>query len=130
MRRSLSTCLILWLALMVSAQAVTIERPLPDIAQETRAQALFHQLKCMVCEGQALAESDAALAVQMRAQIRQMVAHDTADAEVLAFFRARYGSQILLTPPLETDTWALWLAPLVLLLGGAYAVRRVTKGSA
>lgn len=109
------------------AQAATIEQPLPNAAQEQTARALFHELKCVVCEGQSLADSDAALAKQMRAHVRLMVAEGKTADEVLAFFRTRYGEQILLTPPVEGSTALLWVAPLLLLAVGGALVWRNTR---
>lgn len=115
------------LLLTTHAFAATIEQPLPNPAQEAQARTLFHALKCVVCEGQSLAESDAALAAQMRARIRAMVAEGKSEAEILAFFRASYGDRILLTPPLQADTYLLWLAPLFLLTIGGIILWRVTR---
>lgn len=108
------------------AYALTLETPLPQPAQEQTARAIFRELKCVVCEGQALADSDAALAVQMRAQVRAMVAAGQSETEILNYFRARYGAAILLTPPLEAATWLLWFAPLLLLASGGWLIHRTT----
>ena len=81
----------------------------------------------MVCEGQSVADSDATLAAQMRAEVRtRIAAGDTPDA-VLAYFKANYGAQILMTPPLESSTALLWLAPLLLLILGGWGVYRATR---
>lgn len=117
MKRALLTLLFCLAA--HGAFAVTIEQPLADPAQEATAQATFRELKCVVCEGQALGESDAPLAQQMRAEVRGMVGEGKSEAEVLAFFRAHYGERILLNPPVEPVTFLLWLMPLILLLVGA-----------
>ena len=109
-------------------QATVIERPLPEPLQETQAQTLFHELKCMVCEGQSLADSDAKLAVQMRAKIRTMVSEGKSEADILTFFRESYGEKILMRPPLAMNTLLLWIAPAVLLLVGGVALWRATRG--
>jgi cytochrome c-type biogenesis protein CcmH len=106
---------------------VTVEQPIKDPAQERIAQAVFHALKCVVCEGQALSESDAPLAHQMREEIRRMVAQGKSKAEVLDYFTARYGQEVLLSPPLSTSTVLLWLAPLVLVGFGAWITRRILQ---
>jgi cytochrome c-type biogenesis protein CcmH len=113
--------------LMATAHAAIIEQPLPTPAQEAQARAIFHELKCVVCEGQSLAESDAALAGQMRARIRAMVADGKSETQILDFFRTSYGERILLTPPLENDTALLWIAPILLLMVGAVIVWRMTR---
>lgn len=80
----------------------------------------------MVCDGQSVADSDAVLAAQMRAQVRTLVSEGKTREEVLAHFRARYGDMILMTPPVRPHTWLLWFAPLLILAGGAVLVRRAT----
>ncbi len=119
--------LLLSVLLYTSAHATTIEQPLANPAQEAQARVIFHELKCVVCEGQSLAESDAALAAQMRARIRTMVADGKSESEILTFFRNAYGEHILMKPPLENNTALLWLAPLLLLIIGAIILRRVTR---
>lgn len=111
----------------MATHAATIEQPLADPAQEQSARAIINELKCVVCEGQSLADSDAALAEQMRAHVRKRIAGGQSREEVLAFFQARYGKQILMTPPLERHTLLLWLAPLLLIVIGGWLVWRNTR---
>ena len=125
MRASLA--MIVALAWLGTAHAASIDQPLMDAAQEKTAHSVFRELRCVVCAGQSLAESDATLAIQMRAHVRELVAQGKTEDEILAHFRARYGDRILLTPPLEEKTALLWLAPLLLLGGGVYAVWRMTR---
>jgi len=116
------------LFLTTVVHAAVIEKPLPDATREASAQQLFHALKCVVCEGQSLADSDAQLAIQMRAKVREMLSEGKSEHEVLAFFRESYGERILMQPPLSAHTALLWLAPCLLLLGGGLAVWKVTRG--
>ncbi len=109
------------------AHAATIEQPLPNAAQEQTARHIFTELRCVVCEGQSVAESDASLAGEMRQHVRRLVAAGESEPAILAEFRADYGDRILLTPPLESSTAPLWLAPLLLLLLGAAIVWRATR---
>lgn len=109
-----------------STYAATIEKPLPDASQEQSARAIFRELKCVVCEGQSLADSDAELAREMRAHVRERVAQGESPTQILAFFRTRYGDSILMTPPMDSTTYALWLAPLFMLLLGGILVWRNT----
>lgn len=88
---------------------------------------MFNDLRCVVCEGQSVADSDAVLAAQMRAEVRELVNEGKSRDEVLAYFRERYGDDILMTPPLKPRTWLLWGAPLLLLLGGGWLVWRNTR---
>lgn len=119
--------LLMTLLLAAPAYAVTIEEPLPSPTQEQQAQRIIHQLKCVVCEGQALAESDAPLAIQMRAQIRHHVAQGKNEQEIIDYFVTRYGEAILLRPPLTAATLLLWLAPLMFVLVGAVVLWRMGR---
>lgn len=114
------------LLFMGAAHATVIDQPLPDAAQETHARNLFRELKCVVCEGQSLADSDAALAVEMRAYIRGMLRDKKTDDEILDYFRARYGDRVLMTPPFDQNTALLWASPILLLLIGVFFIRRTT----
>ena len=105
------------------------DRPLPEASQEARAQALHHQLRCVVCQNQSIAESDAVLAADLRNLVRERIAAGDTDAEVLDYVVERYGDFVLMRPPVRQSTWVLWAGPfLVLLLGGgaiaAYLMRR------
>jgi cytochrome c-type biogenesis protein CcmH len=124
-------CCALVLAAMLcvggAAQATRIDEPLPDAAQEKTAHAVFRELRCVVCEGQSLAESDATLAVQMRAHVRTLIAQGKTEDEILTYFRERYGEHILLTPVMARHTALLWLAPVLLTAAGGYAVWRATR---
>jgi cytochrome c-type biogenesis protein CcmH len=113
----------------VASNAATIEAPLSNAAQEQSARVLFSELRCVVCEGQSVADSDAVLAAQMRSQVRKLVSEGKSRDEVLAHFRERYGDAILMTPPVQPRTWLLWFAPLLILGGGAVLVRRATTNT-
>jgi cytochrome c-type biogenesis protein CcmH len=118
--------LVLAACLMLStgAEALISEPPLQNPAEETEAQQLFHALRCVVCAGESLAESNAALAVQMRQEIRRRIgAGESADA-VLQYFQTQYGDAILMRPPVATRTLPLWLAPLGFLLLGLLLILR------
>ncbi len=125
--RPLHLILMSVVLLAANAFATTIEQPLPDAAQEQTARTLFHELKCVVCEGQSLADSDATLAGQMRDHVRRLVAQGQSEQEILGAFKESYGDTILLTPPVEPTTYLLWLAPLLLLAIGAIIVWRTTR---
>lgn len=115
------------LALSWGAMAATIEQPLPDAAEEARARALFAQFRCVVCEGQSLAESDALLATQMRALIRDKIAEGQTDAQITDGFRQSYGEHILMEPPMNGAGVLLWLAPLLFLSVGGALLWRLTR---
>jgi cytochrome c-type biogenesis protein CcmH len=93
---------------------------LADIdAREAR---LATQLRCVVCQNQTLAESNAPLAADMRREIRAQLQAGHSDAQVLAFFEQRYGAFVRYTPPLRPSTWLLWGLPFLALLAGAAAL--------
>jgi cytochrome c-type biogenesis protein CcmH len=120
--RSLSSFMVM--ALMAyGAWAMVIDARLADPAQEATAQHLFHELRCVVCEGQSLAESDAAFAQQMRAEVRRRIRAGEDFAAVKDYFVQQYGTEILQRPPLGATTVPLWAMPLILLLIGAWFMR-------
>ena len=92
---------------------------LSDPGLEARAVALQKQLRCVVCQGQSLDESNAPLATDLRQLIRAHIEKGESDAQIEHYLVARYGDFILMKPPLELDTYALWFGPLVVLLAGA-----------
>ncbi len=101
---------------------VAMAFPATSAQPDMRTKALFHQFHCMVCSGQSLAESDAVLAVNMRAQITSLVAEGRSDADIVTYMRERYGDGILMQPPVKAATLPLWAAPSVsLVLGGIIA---------
>jgi cytochrome c-type biogenesis protein CcmH len=117
--------LILLLLFAAPAFALTAETPLPDAAQEARAQALFYQFRCVVCQGQSLAESDAPLAQDIRMEIRGRITAGKTDAQIRSYLTSRYGDFILMKPPVSWRSALLWLGPLLLLLTGALLVGRI-----
>ncbi len=103
------------------------DRQLPDAHQEAQAKALMEQLRCLVCQGQSIADSDAELAGDMRHLVRSRIAAGEAPAEVRRWLVERYGNWVSYQPPLEPVTWPLWLAPLMLLGLGAWLARSRLK---
>ena len=96
---------------------------LRDADQERQARALMETLRCVVCQGQSIADSDADMAGEMRALVRQRIARGEAPEAVRAWLIARYGDYVSYAPPLRAATLPLWLAPLVLLALGAWLAR-------
>ena len=103
-------------------------RQLPDAAQEARAQALMEELRCLVCQGQSIADSDAELAGDMRDLVRRQIAAGQSPTQVRSWLIQRYGSWISYRPTSEPAAWPLWIAPLVLLIAGALLIRRRIAG--
>jgi cytochrome c-type biogenesis protein CcmH len=97
---------------------------LPDPRQEAQAKALMEELRCLVCQGQSIADSNAELAGDMRAMVRQRIAAGEKPEAVRAWLIERYGDWVSYRPPVEPMTWPLWAAPLLLLLAGAWLLRK------
>jgi cytochrome c-type biogenesis protein CcmH len=103
------------------------DRQLPDPKQEAQAQALMEQIRCLVCQGQSIADSNAELAGDMRDLIRRRIATGEKPAAIRNWLIQRYGTWISYKPTAEPAAWPLWLAPLALLLIGAFLLRRRIK---
>jgi len=99
-------------------------RQLPDPKQEEQAQALMAELRCLVCQGQSIADSDAELAGDMRDLVRRRIAAGEKPNTIRSWLVQRYGSWISYKPTDEPAAWPLWLAPLALLLAGGWLARR------
>ena len=97
---------------------------LADPAREAAAQALMEELRCLVCQGQSIADSDAELAGDMRAMVRQRIATGEAPEAVRAWLIGRYGNWVSYRPPVEPLTWPLWAAPILLLGTGVFLLRK------
>lgn len=121
---------LVFLLLLLAAPAFAAPAPgtFADPAMEARARALQRQLRCLVCQGESIDESGATLAADLRHLVRQQIADGRSDAQIKAYLVARYGDFILMQPPLQADTFILWVAPFVVLLGAGgvafWAIRR------
>lgn len=87
----------------------------PDPILERRVLAIAQELRCLVCQNQTIADSDAALAVDLRQQVREKLAQGMSERDVTAFMVERYGDFVLYRPPVKTTTWLLWFGPFALL---------------
>jgi cytochrome c-type biogenesis protein CcmH len=117
MRRALAAGL-LWLAACAAfGQASEIAHP--DAAVEQRLKDLAEELRCLVCQNQTIADSNAPLALDLRNQIRAQIAQGRSDDDIRAYMVERYGDFVLYKPPFKANTALLWLAPALLLAGGA-----------
>jgi cytochrome c-type biogenesis protein CcmH len=106
------------LVVVSSAHAVQPDEIMSDPAQESRARDLSRGLRCMVCQNQSIDDSSAPLARDLRLLVRERIAAGDSDQQVLDFLVDRYGDFVLLKPPFETSTLALWLLTPILLVGG------------
>ena len=113
----------------VLAQAGSDPAPLAfeDRAEERRFHALVSELRCVMCQNQSLADSDAQIAHDLRREVLGLMREGQSDAEIEQFLVARYGEFVLYRPRVESKTWLLWFGPLLLLLAGGYVVLRVVR---
>ena len=100
---------------------------LPDPAQEARAKALMETLRCLVCQGQSIADSDAEMAGDMRALVRERVAKGEKPDAIRKWLIQRYGDYVTYDPPLSWVTAPLWLTPIVLIALGLFLARRLFR---
>ena len=102
-------------------------RQLDDPRQEARAKALMEELRCLVCQGQSIADSDAELAGDMRSLVRERIRAGESPGEVRAWLIQRYGNWVSYAPGFALDTAFLWIAPFGLLVAGAWLASRRLK---
>ena len=107
------------IAALLMAFQLASEAPLPNEAQEARAQSLMREIRCVVCENEPVSQSTADIAVDMRRKIRDQVSEGKSDGEIRGFFIERYGQYVSLRPPMEGLGMLLWGFPFVLLAGVA-----------
>lgn len=99
-----------------------------DTALEARVDNVSQELRCLVCQNQTIADSQADLAVDLRRQVREMLVAGKSEAEVVRYMTERYGDFVVYRPPVRTDTLLLWFGPLILLVVGiALLLRRIRK---
>ena len=124
--------LLVLMLLLPSLAAAEEARPLAANPQvEARLKTLAVELRCLVCQNQTLADSNAPLAEDLRREVREMIAKDMSDREIIDFLVQRYGDFVLYRPPWKASTTLLWLGPFFLLIAGAmglvFALRRRQK---
>ncbi len=107
--------------------AALADTALANPAQEAEAKALMETLRCLVCQGQSIADSNADLAGDMRAMVRRRIRAGEKPEHIRAWLVARYGNWVSYDPPLGRDTWPLWAAPVALLLVGGVVARSSLK---
>lgn len=108
--------------LMAAEPPPAPDRPLPDAAQEARAQRLFDDIRCVVCQHEAIADSPAGIASDMRGLVREQIAAGRTDKAIREDLVRRYGDFVLFKPPVRLGTWLLWFGPLAALLAVAAAL--------
>ena len=109
------------------AQVQTEDQPSDDPVIEQRLAKLSHELRCLQCQNQTLADSPSDLAADLRREIRAQMKAGKSDQEIIAFLTQRYGQFILYRPRVSPLTYLLWFGPFVLLLGGLLILFRYIK---
>ncbi|MEL6869076.1 MAG: cytochrome c-type biogenesis protein [Pseudomonadota bacterium] len=119
-------CMV-WLALLLvalPAAAIDTERAFEDDAMQARYQKLIAEVRCLTCQNQSIKDSNAPLANDLRAVIRDMMRDGASNDEIYTFLQERYGDFALYKPPFSAKTALLWLSPVILMLIGGFALFR------
>jgi cytochrome c-type biogenesis protein CcmH len=116
LRVVLGSCL---LAACLSLSAKEAAPEAADPALEARMVKITSELRCLVCQNQTIADSNASLAVDLRREARALIQQGKSDAEVVDYMTARYGDFVLYRPPLRATTMLLWFGPALMLVAGA-----------
>ena len=128
--------LLLFFATSAFAQPATADAPLQfrDATEESRFHALTGELRCVMCQNQSLADSNAMVAHDLRREVLELMRQGKSDREIKDYLVARYGEFVLYRPRVEANTWLLWFGPALVLLAGAVVVvgivRRRSRGAA
>jgi cytochrome c-type biogenesis protein CcmH len=107
-----------------AAEAVPVSE---DPALELRVQRLANELRCLVCQNQTIADSNAELAVDLRNQVREQLRQGKSEEEILSYMVQRYGDFVRYRPPVKMQTLVLWIGPFLLLAGGVFALMRYLR---
>lgn len=125
--RLLAILLLCLLPSVVTAQLQTEDKPSDDPAVEARLAKLSHELRCLQCQNQTLAESPSSIAADLRREIREQIKAGKSDKEIVAFLTQRYGDFILYRPRVTPLTYLLWFGPFLVLIGGLILLFRYVK---
>jgi cytochrome c-type biogenesis protein CcmH len=128
MKRNLAI-LLSFIALVWSGSALRaqVAQPIEDPQIEQRMKNLTQQLRCLVCQNETLADSQADLAQDLRREIREQMKAGKSDQEILSFLTQRYGDFVLYNPPVKATTYLLWFGPFLLLIIGTIVLFRYLK---
>lgn len=120
--------LALLLVVPLGAAAIDVEPAFGDPAMQDRYERLTRELRCLVCQNQTIADSNAGLAQDLRREVRELMEEGRTDAEIQDFLTARYGDFVLYNPPVKPRTYLLWAAPgLLVALGLGMAVTVILR---
>lgn len=125
--RTLSA-LVLLVTMPTLTLAIDEHTPFDDVELQARYDRLTQELRCVKCQNQTIGDSNAGIAKDLRIKVREMLLAGNSDREILDYMVARYGQFVLYRPPFNPSTWLLWLAPFLLLGGGAAVVFVTVRG--
>ena len=119
----LAACLMLFAAAAAAFEPIEFR----DAAEEARFRELSAELRCVMCQNQSLADSNAQIAEDLRRQVLDLMREGKSDDEIKDYLVARYSDNVLYNPPVKPTTWLLWFGPALILLGGGIAVAVVVR---
>jgi cytochrome c-type biogenesis protein CcmH len=125
--RLFAQLLLCLLPFVVTAQVPIEDKPSDDPVVEQRLAKLSHELRCLKCQNQTLADSPSSIAADLRREIREQIQAGKSDKEIVAFLTQRYGDFILYRPRVTPMTYLLWFGPFVLLIAGLIVLFRYVK---
>lgn len=116
MRKLFFTLMLAFSAIAAQAREAPLAADNPEL--EKRVMELSDELRCLVCQNQTLADSNAELAIDLKNQVREKLASGMSNQDVIDYMVERYGDFVLYRPPVKGITWLLWFGPFLLLVGG------------
>lgn len=122
---ALGGAMLLWMSPL--ACAIDTEARLPTPALQQRYERLTHEVRCLVCQDESIADSSAALAATFRHIVHQQLLSGRSDPQIKSYLVARYGYYILLRPPVVPLTWLLWVGPFALTGAGVLLIVRIAR---
>ena len=130
MKRSVRIAFLVLACGFAVAAGATEVRTFKDVAEQERYEHLLGELRCLVCQNQSLADSDADLARDLRDEVYQIIQSGKSDEEAVKFLVDRYGDFVLYRPPVNITTLLLWTGPFLLLASGLLFIRLRTRNRA
>ena len=119
--------LALSLSASIPASAAIDALVFENSAQEKQFRSLAEELRCLVCQNQSLADSNADLARDLRVELLRLIKEGRSDQEIIDYLVARYGDFVRYKPPFNPSTWLLWLGPLLILILAVFALTRIVR---
>jgi cytochrome c-type biogenesis protein CcmH len=127
MKRATLLLGLIMAAFALGAGAVDVNGQLEDPALQSRFESIAKELRCLVCQNESIADSNADLAVDLRGQVREMLVAGKSDDDIFKYMTDRYGEFVRFAPPLTVKTFFIWGAPFVALLIGVGIIFRVVR---